>query len=395
MSISNNVQQRLSQGSWIRKMFEEGALLKKKYGNDNVFDLSIGNPIIEPPPEFQTELKRLANISERGMHRYMENAGYQETRASVASQLSKETGIKFTHDDIIMTSGAAGALNVILKTILNPNDEVIVFAPYFLEYENYINNHGGITKIVPTNGLFVPELDILDQSITRNTKAIIINSPNNPTGVVYSKDLVIKLTNLLKKKAAEYSQSIFLISDEAYRKIIYDGLVYPQVFHHYSESIVAYSHSKDLAVPGERIGYIALHPHCKHHDTLIEGFIFCNRVLGFVNAPAVMQHIVRNLQNTTVSITDYQKKRDFLFTNLSAMGYSLINPQGAFYIFPKTPGRDDVSFVKELQEYNILTVPGSGFGSPGYFRISYCVEDKTLEGSLKGFKTIASKYKMS
>ncbi len=385
----------MSQGSWIRKMFEEGVLLKKKYGNDNVFDLSIGNPIMEPPPEFQTELKRLANISAHGMHRYMENAGYQETRTSVASQLSKETSIKFTHDDIIMTSGAAGALNVILKTILNPNDEVIVFAPYFLEYENYINNHGGITKIVRTNGLFVPELDILDQSMTRNTKAIIINSPNNPTGVVYSKDLVIKLTDLLKKKAAEYSKPIFLISDEAYRKIIYDGLVYPQVFHHYSESIVAYSHSKDLALPGERIGYIALHPQCKHHDTLIDGFIFCNRVLGFVNAPAFMQHIIRNLQDTTVSITDYQKKRDFLFTNLSAMGYSLINPQGAFYIFPKTPGRDDVSFVKELQEYNILTVPGSGFGSPGYFRISYCVEDKTLEGSLKGFKTIASKYKMS
>jgi aspartate aminotransferase len=388
------VQQRMSQGSSIRRMFEEGSELKKKFGNDKVFDLSIGNPVMEPPAQFKTELRRLANSDIPGMHRYMENAGYQETRTAVASQLSTETGIRFNFRDIIMTCGAAGAINVILKTILNKNEEVIVFAPYFLEYDNYIDNHGGVTKVVPTDDLFIPKLDILEQIITSKTKAVIINSPNNPSGVVYCKDFVIQLTTLLRKKSIELAQPIYLISDEAYRKLIYDGLSYPQVFPHYSESIIAYSHSKDLALPGERIGYIALNPGCKHHDTLIEGLIFCNRILGFVNAPAFMQRAVRNLQDTTVSVIDYQRKRDFLYSNLSAMGYSMIKPQGTFYIFPKSPNRDDISFVKELQEYNILVVPGHSFGTPGYFRISYCVEDKTLEDCLSGFKKAAMKYKM-
>ena len=384
----------MSRGSWIRRMFEEGNRLKEKYGSDNVFDLSLGNPIIEPPPKFKAELKRVANTEIPGMHRYMENAGYRETRTAVALQLSTETGIQFTPNDIVMTSGAAGAINVILKTVLNRNEEVIVFAPYFLEYDNYIDNHGGITRVVPTDDLFIPKLDALEQAITGKTKAVIINSPNNPTGVVYSKDFVSRLTGLLQKKAAELSQPIYLISDEAYRKIIYDGLTYPQIFHHYSESIVAYSHSKDLALPGERIGHIALHPECKNHNELMEGFIFCNRVLGFVNAPAFMQRVVCNLQDTTVSVADYQNKRDFLYNNLAAMGYSLLKPQGTFYMFPKSPDKDEIAFVKELQEHNILVVPGSGFGTPGYFRISYCVEDRTLEGSLNGFKRAASKHNM-
>ena len=384
----------MSRGSWIRRMFEEGNRLKEKYGSDNVFDLSLGNPIIEPPPKFKAELKRVANTEIPGMHRYMENAGYRETRTAVALQLSTETGIQFTPNDIVMTSGAAGAINVILKTVLNRDEEVIVFAPYFLEYDNYIDNHGGITRVVPTDDLFIPKLDALEQAITGKTKAVIINSPNNPTGVVYSKDFVSRLTGLLQKKAAELSQPIYLISDEAYRKIIYDGLTYPQIFHHYSESIVAYSHSKDLALPGERIGHIALHPECKNHNELMEGFIFCNRVLGFVNAPAFMQRVVCNLQDTTVSVADYQNKRDFLYNNLAAMGYSLLKPQGTFYMFPKSPDKDEIAFVKELQEHNILVVPGSGFGTPGYFRISYCVEDRTLEGSLNGFKRAASKHNM-
>lgn len=394
MSISDNVRSRMVEGSWIRKMFEEGNILIKKFGADKVFDLSLGNPVMEPPQEFKEELKRLANNPLPGMHRYMENAGYAETRAAVAAQLSKETGIKFTENEIVMTCGAAGALNVVLKAILNPGDEVIVFAPYFLEYGNYVDNHGGVTKAVPTDDKFMPKLDALEAAISARTKAVIVNSPNNPTGVVYSEDFVHKLGDLLGKKEAQYRTHIFLISDEAYRKIIYDGLRYPPVFHHHRHSIVATSHSKDLALPGERIGYIAVHPECSQKEDLMGALIFCNRTLGYVNAPALMQQVVRKLQSVTVSVADYQRKRDFLYGNLAKLGYSLVKPQGAFYMFPKSPLEDELAFIRELQQYNVLAVPGRGFGTPGYFRISYCVEDKTLEGSLDGFKKVAQKFNL-
>ena len=394
MSISDNVAKRMAEGSWIRRMFEEGAVLKGRYGEENVFDLSIGNPVMEPPPEFDKELKRLAKNSKPGMHRYMENAGYAETRAAVAAQLSSETGIKFVMNDIVMTCGAAGGLNVVLKTILNPGEEIIVFAPYFMEFGNYIDNHGGVTRVLPTNEQFIPRLDILEAAVMAKTKGVIINSPNNPTGVVCSEDFIRKLGELLRKKETQYGTQIFLISDEAYRKIIYDGLNYPPVFHHYRHSIVVTSHSKDLALPGERIGYIALHPECSGREELVSGFIFCNRILGFVNAPALMQQLVRNLQHVTVSVEEYQEKRDFLYGHLVEMGYSVVKPQGAFYMFPKSPLEDDVAFVNELRESNVLTVPGRGFGTPGYFRISYCVDDRTLEGSLAGFKKAAQKFNL-
>jgi len=329
-----------------------------------------------------------------GMHRYMDNAGYPETRAVVAAQLSHETGIKFATGDIVMTCGAAGALNVVLKAILNKGEEVIVFAPYFMEYGNYIDNHGGVIRVLPADDKFLPKLDALEAAITAKTKGVIINSPNNPTGVVYSEDLVHKLGDLLRKKESQFGAQIFLISDEAYRKIIYDGLTYPPVFPHHRQTIVVNSHSKDLALPGERIGYIAVHPECSQHDELMGGLIFCNRVLGFVNAPALMQHIVRVLQNVTVSVAEYQKKRDFLYSRLAEMGYSVTKPQGAFYMFPKSPLEDDVAFVTELRQWNVLTVPGRGFGLPGYFRISYCVDDRTLEGSMAGFKKTAQKFKL-
>jgi len=375
-------------------MFEEGAILKQRYGDENVFDLSIGNPVMEPPPEFVKELKRLAADPLPGMHRYMENAGYSETRAAVAAQLSLETGIKFSVNDIVMSCGAAGALNVVLKTILNPGDEVIVFAPYFMEFGNYIDNHGGITRVLPTDERFIPKLDALEAAITAKTRCVIINSPNNPTGVVYGEELVHQLGDLLRRKEAQYGTQIFLISDEAYRKIIYDGLKYPPVFHYHLHSIVVASHSKDLALPGERIGYIAVHPECSQHEELISGFIFCTRTLGYVNAPALMQRAVCKLQDVTVSVAEYQKKRDFLYSHLVEMGYSLVKPQGAFYMFPKSPLEDDVAFVEELRQWNVLTVPGRGFGSPGYFRVSYCVDDRTLEGSLAGFKKAAQKFSL-
>jgi aspartate aminotransferase len=395
MSISDKVRTGMAQGSWIRRMFEEGASLKKQFGEANVFDLSLGNPVMEPPAEFRRELKRLAENPLPGMHRYMENAGYAETRAAVALQLATETGLNFTANDIVMTCGAAGALNVVLKALLNPGDEAVIFAPFFVEYLNYVDNHGGISKIVPTDELFLPRLDALEATITAKTKAVIINSPNNPTGVVYSEGYLRKLGQVLHKKEAKFGTRIFLISDEAYRKIIYDGLTYPPVWSHHRSSIVVTSHSKDLALPGERIGYIAVHPDCTDKQVLIDGFIYCNRILGFVNAPALMQNVVRQLQAVTVSVAEYQRKRDFLYERLNAMGYSMVKPQGAFYMFPKSPLEDDVAFVRELQQFRVLTVPGQGFGTPGHFRISYCVDDHTIEGSLDGFRQVAKKFKLS
>lgn len=350
---------------------------------------------MEPPEAFNRELARLAERPLPGMHRYMENAGYLETRAAVAAQLVAESGIKFTAKEVIMTCGAAGALNVVLKTILNPGEEVILFAPYFVEYGNYISNHGGVARILPTDGQFIPRLDILGDAISAKTKALIINSPNNPTGIVYSDDLLQRLGELLRRKEAQFGTEIFLISDEPYRRIIYDGMKYPWPSQHHPCSIIGSSHSKDLALPGERIGYIAVHPECTQREELLNGFIYCNRILGFVNAPALMQHIIRYLQRVTVSVAEYQKKRDFLYNNLIKMGYSLVKPQGAFYMFPKSPLEDDVAFVKELQEWKVLAVPGRGFGTPGYFRISYCVDDRTLEGSLSGFQKAAQKFKLA
>jgi aspartate aminotransferase len=375
-------------------MFEQGISLKKRLGEENVFDLSLGNPIMEPPREFEEELSRLVNSPAPGMHRYMENAGYLETRTAVAAQLSRETGIEFGAGDVVMTCGAAGGMNVVLKTILNPGDEIVVFAPYFMEFRNYIDNHGGVTRIVPTDQYFLPKLDVLDAVITPKTKGVIINSPNNPTGVVYSGEVVREIGELLRAKEAKQGTQIFLISDEAYRKIMYDGLEYEFVFHYYRNSIAINSHSKDLALPGQRIGYVAIHPECSHREELVDGFVFCNRILGFVNAPALMQRVLQNVQGATVSVAEYQKKRDSLYRNLVEMGYSVVRPGGAFYLFPESPLEDDVAFVNELLQLNVLVVPGRGFGAPGYFRVSYCVDDRTIEGSLAGLKEAAQKFNL-
>jgi aspartate aminotransferase len=392
MFMSDKVRTGMAAGSWIRRMFDEGNILRQKYGADKVFDLTLGNPVVEPPPEFHRDLKKLADKPLPGMHRYMENAGYADTRAAVAKQLYKETSIKLTAGDIIMTCGAAGAMNVVLKAILNPKEEVIVFAPYFVEYLNYIDNHGGVPRIVPTDEKFMPRMDLLGRAITKKTRAVIINSPNNPTGVVYSESLMKQIGNLIQKKESELGEQIYLLSDEPYRKLIYDGLKYPSPLLYHPASIIATSHSKDLALPGERIGYIAINPDCPQKQELVDGFIYCNRILGFVNAPALMQHLVKNLQDVTVSVVDYQKKRDFLYKNLTEMGYSLVKPQGAFYMFPKSPIPDDVEFVRALQEQLVLAVPGQGFGGPGHFRISYCIDDRTLKGALDGFRKTAKRF---
>jgi aspartate aminotransferase len=392
MFMSEKIRKGMAEGSWIRRMFDEGNILRKRYGADKVFDLTLGNPIVEPPAEFVRELKKLAENPLPGMHRYMENAGYLDTRTAVATQLSKETNLKLTASDIVMTCGAAGAMNVVLKTILNAGEEVIVFAPYFVEYLNYIDNHNGISKIVPTDDQFLPNPEVFEKAIGKKTRAIIINSPNNPTGVVYSEKLMRQIGEVLRKKESQYGTEIYLISDEPYRKLIYDGLKYPSPLLFHQRAIIATSHSKDLALPGERIGYIAIHPECPQKQELMDGFIYCNRTLGFVNAPALMQNIVRYLQDVTVSIADYQRKRDFLYQNLVEMGFSLIKPQGAFYMFPKSPITDDVAFVRTLQEEMVLAVPGIGFGGPGHFRISYCIDDRTLAGALDGFRKTAKRF---
>ena len=395
MPISENVRKRMAEGSWTRRMFEEANLLKKKHGVDNVFDLSLGNPIIEPPAEFKHALKKLSENPLAGMHRYMENAGYEETRSAVAKQVAQENGVHCTAGDIVMTVGAAGALNVILKTVLNAGDEVILFAPFFMEYDNYIDNHGGRTVVVMCDDKFMPDLNRLEKAINKKTRAIIINSPNNPTGVVYHENLVKELGELLTRKEKQFNTHIYLISDEAYSNLMYDGLKYTPIFQAYHKSLIATSHSKDLALPGERIGYVAVNPGIENKEDLVNGLIFCNRILGFVNAPALMQNIVRHLQHVTVSIPEYEEKRDFLYNNLVSMGYKLVKPQGAFYMFPRAPIENDVEFVHELQKLNVLTVPGRGFGTPGYFRISYCVNHSTIEGSLFGFRKVAEQFRLS
>jgi aspartate aminotransferase len=380
-------------GSWIRRMFEEGIAMKKQFGEENIYDLSLGNPVMEPPPEFKREIKRLADHPYKGMHGYMVNAGYPETRAAVAAQLKKETGVNLTQNDIIMSVGAAGAINVALKTILDPGDEVIVFIPWFVDYFNYIQNHDGVVKPLPTDEDFLPRFDVLEAGINPRTKALLINSPNNPAGVVYGADVLTKLGDILRRKEKEYGHPIFLINDEPYKRIIYDGLEFPSPLNFHRHSIICTSHSKDLSIPGERIGYVALHPDTEDHDDMIKGMIFCTRVLGFINAPAFMQNVVTKIQGVSINVGEYQRHRDFIYNNLKRFGYTVNKPQGAFYIFPKCPIEDDIAFVHELQrEHHVLTVPGVAFGVHGYFRLVYCVDDDLLEKSMPGLEKIAKKY---
>lgn len=394
MAISRKLQQQMAEGGWIRKMFEEGIALKKRFGESNIFDLTLGNPVMEPPDEFHQELRRWVNEPSAGMHRYMPNAGYPETRAAVAEHLSSVTGLPFSQNEVVMTCGAAGGINVVLKTILEAGDEVIIFSPYFVEYIYYIDNAQGIPRIVPSDSQFVPDLKILEENITPKTRAVLVNSPNNPTGVVYTDETLRGIGKLLDKKERELGTEIFLISDDIYRRLVYDEVECPYVFQYHPRTVVTTSFSKDLALPGERIGYVAVNPQYDGRDELFNGFVFCNRVLGFVNAPALMQNVIRALQDVWVDIDEYVRKRDLLYDNLIEMGYSIVKPTGAFYMLPKSPIEDDAAFVKELQKYNVLVVPGKGFGAPGYFRISYCVEDRVIEGSLQGFKAAAKQFNL-
>ena len=388
MSISLKLKKSMEQGSWIRKMFEEGILLKSKIGADKVYDLSLGNPIFEPPPKFIELLREYVEKPTPGLHRYMPNAGLPETRSAIAKTLGSETGLTFTKEDIVMTCGAGGALNIIIKTLLDPGDEIIVLAPYFAEYFFYAENHGGKCVVLNHDSNFMPNLSMLDDVVTEKTKMVIVNSPNNPSGVVYPKNVLDELGKIIKNLELKYGRDIFIVSDEPYRKIIYDNTRYNHVFSTHANTIVATSHSKDLGLAGERIGYVAVNPDNKNKNEIIDGLTFSNRILGFVNAPALMQHLITHLQSETVNIEQYRRNRDFLWENLTEIGYEVIKPQGAFYMFPKSPIEDDVAYVNKLRENNVLVVPGSGFGSPGYFRISYCVDNHTLTHCIEGFKKV-------
>ncbi len=392
MTIAKKIEDFISRSSWIRKMFEEGARLKELHGAENVFDFSLGNPNVAPPEKFKNVLKKVVDTSTPADHGYMPNTGYSRVRKKVADYLSVEQQTTVAENDVIMTCGAAGAMNIILKTILDPGDEVISPAPYFVEYGFYTDNHGGVFKTVSTNPDFTLDIEAISTAVNEKTKALIINSPNNPTGQIYSRESLVALGRLLQEKGNVFNRTIYLISDEPYRKIVYDGVDVPGIFACYENSIIATSYSKDISLPGERIGFAVVNPAAVYKDDLLNGMALANRILGFVNAPALMQRVVAELQGETVDISEYARKRSLLCDGLKNFGYEFVMPKGAFYLFPKSP-IEEVEFIERLKEELILVVPGAGFGCPGYFRISFCVDDKTIVNALPGFKRVMEKIK--
>ena len=393
MTISNKLADIISKASFIRKMFEEGAKLKAEYGAENVFDFSLGNPNLPPPEKFSELLRDTVDSCGLGDHCYMPNTGYPMVCGSVADYLAEEQQAPVTDQEVMMTCGASGALNVALKTILDPADEVLTPAPCFVEYKFYADNHGGTLKTVATKPDFQLDLDALSEAINKKTKAVLINSPNNPTGQVYPEDDLVALGELLEKKGKEYHRTIYLISDEPYRKIVYDGVQVPSIFTSYKNSIIGTSYSKDISIPGERIGFIAVNPAAAYKNDLIAGMAVANRILGFVNAPALMQRVVACMQGMSVEISEYARKREILCDGLARFGYEFIKPPGTFYLFPRSPLADDVEFAAALKDERVLVVPGSGFDGPGHFRIAFCVDDEVIKNSMPGFERAIKKYK--
>ncbi|NLZ48258.1 MAG: pyridoxal phosphate-dependent aminotransferase [Clostridiales bacterium] len=392
--FSEKVVENLKKSSWIRVMFEEGNRLAKIYGADKVYDYSLGNPFGEPPVEVNESLKKHILSGEEGLHKYMSNAGYPEVRRKIAKSLQQESGISLNEENIVMTVGAAGGLNVVLKALLNEGEEVIVFAPYFVEYNCYIDNNGGKTIVVPADTKsFQPNLNEFKKLISPKTKAVIINSPNNPTGVVYSEESLKSMSLIIEEKEKEYGTTIFLISDEPYNKIVYDGLKLTPIMSVFKNAIIVNSFSKSLGLAGERIGYIAISSCIDNADLLANALIYCNRTLGFVNAPALFQKVAADALDAKIDIEDYQEKRDFLYSNLTRLGFECIKPQGAFYLFPKALIEDEVEFVNRALKYNLLLVPGSGFGCPGYFRMSYCVKFDMIKNSISAFEELVKEFK--
>lgn len=392
MAISKKITEFMERSSWIRRMFEQGLELKSKFGADKVFDFSLGNPYPEPPDKVKESIIEEAKEARPGRHAYMPNAGLRETREAVASYLSGEHGIRIPWEAIIMTCGAGGGMNVVLKTLLDAGDEVIVLTPYFVEYLFYVDNNNGSSRLVPTEDDFSLNIKAIEAGITERTKAIIINSPNNPSGRIYDENSLTNLGEVLLRIKQKRGQTIYLLADEPYSKIVYDGLRVPSIFRAYPYSFSITSYSKDLSLPGERIGYIAVNPQMENIRQVCDGLTFCNRILGFVNAPVFMQRILPQVQGLCVDVREYERKRDLLCEGLAAAGYTFTKPEGAFYLFPRSPIPDDVVFVRALLEENILAVPGVGFGTPGFFRIAYCVDDRVIERSMEGFRRVIKKF---
>ena len=387
--FSEKVVENLRNSSAIRAMFEEGAKLKKEFGEANVFDFSLGNPDPEPPEETLAVLRGLVNGPSRGLHAYMNNAGYADVREAIAARLNRDSGAGLSAQSIVMTCGAGGGLNVILKALLNPGEEVIIFAPFFVEYKFYTENHGGKVVIVPTDKNFLPDLGALERSITPKTKALILNTPNNPTGVVYPEALLADMEKILQKKGKEYSTVIYLVSDEPYRDIVYDGIKVPSVLAIFQNAIIGYSFSKSLSLPGERIGYVAASGRIHDSGTLNDALVFTNRTLGFVNAPSLFQRVAAESLEARVDVNIYRERRDMLYDHLTGLGFSCVKPGGAFYLFPRSPLSDTEEFKKLALRHKIILVPGKGFGCPEYFRLAYCVGIETIRNSLPAFTALA------
>lgn len=387
--ISRNITEQLASASWIRKMFEEGNRLKAIHGEDNVYDFSLGNPDLEPPIEVVEALKEIANHPVSGLHRYMSNAGYDSTRQKVADNLSIESGKQVCKESIVMTVGAAGALNVILKTLLDQGDEVIILAPYFVEYLSYVRNHGGIPVIVQCDEKTLePDSDKILKAITSRTKAIIVNSPNNPTGVVYSRECLLAMREVLESQ----EQVIYVVSDEPYKKIVFGDTQVPSMLSIFKNVVVCYSWSKALALPGDRIGFLAASPSCEDFDNLMAGAIMSNRSLGFVNAPGIMQKIIEKAINANVDVASYERRCNLLYDIIIECGFTCNKPQGALYLFPKSPIEDDIAFTAAAAKNNLLVVPGTGFGMKGHFRLTFCVDENMIARSKDAFRKTAEEF---
>ncbi|MXP75024.1 pyridoxal phosphate-dependent aminotransferase [Lachnospiraceae bacterium WCA-9-b2] len=393
--IAEKMKNMVANSSAIRAMFEEGNRLAQIYGAENVFDFSLGNPNVAAPEAVKKAIMELLEESDPVvLHGYTNsNSGYADVRETVADSLNKRFGTKFEGKNIVMSVGAAGGLNVILKTLLNPGDEVIAFAPYFGEYRSYTNNYDGVlVEISPNTVDFQPKLDEFEQKITPKTKAVIVNTPNNPTGVVYSEETIKKLAAIMETKQQEYGTDLYLISDEPYRELVYDGVEVPYLTKYYANTIVGYSYSKSLSLPGERIGYLVIPDEVKDSAEVLAAANVATRILGFVNAPTLQQKLVAKCINEKTDISYYDRNRETLYQGLKECGFTCIKPQGAFYLFVKSPVADEKEFCAAAKKYNLLLVPGSSFACSGYVRLAYCVAYETIVNSLPKFKELAKEY---
>ncbi|HBW14786.1 MAG TPA: pyridoxal phosphate-dependent aminotransferase [Desulfovibrio sp.] len=386
--LSQQISGYMERASWIRKMFEAGIILKQQYGEDAVCDFSLGNPDLPAPAAVGDGLRAMADrAGEPFAFGYMPNGGYAWARQKLATHLSAEQGVSLTGDDVVLTCGAAGGLNAFFRAVLDEGDEVLSMAPYFVEYGFYVENHGGVFRTVKTlPDTFGLDLDAIELAMTPRTRAVIINSPNNPTGAVYSRAELEGLADILARASARNGRPVFLIADEPYRFLAFDGAEVPSVLPLYDHSLVVSSFSKNLSLAGERLGYIALSPRMENRGKLAAGLLLTNRILGFVNPPVVGQHIMAAALGAQVDASIYARRRDVMADVLTEAGYDFQMPRGAFYFFPKAPGGDDVTFVSRLMEERILAVPGSGFGGPGHFRLTFCVDETIIRRAAEGFR---------